>query len=80
MVADTMTKALPRELYEKHARAMGIIYASSMTLIACNKCQLNFPTRKKLHEHIKQLGHFADDLLPTTLECVEDGPEMPQWD
>jgi len=77
MVADTMTKALPRELYEKHARAMGIIYAPSSTYMTCNKCHLNFPTRNKLHEHIKQLGYFADELLPTALECVEDGPEMP---
>ena len=76
MVTDTMTKALPKELYKKHAHAMGVIYAASSTRMTCNKCHLNFPTRNKLHEHIKQLGHFADELLPTALKCVEDGIEI----
>jgi len=67
MIADTMTKALPRELCEKHAHAMGVIYAASSTRMTYNKCHLNFPTYNKLHEHIKQLGHFTDELLPTAL-------------
>jgi len=78
IVADIMTKALPKELYEKHAHTMDVIYAASSTRMTCNKCYLNFPIRNKLHEHIRQLRHFTDEILSTALKCVEDEPEKPQ--
>ena len=70
MVADTITKALPREGHHQHALAMNLVFGA-LTPNVCYNCNLQFPTRNQLlHGHIKSVHHFVDEILPSAVSVA----------
>ena len=63
MIADALTKPLPREPLERHARLMGLVFQDS-SHHQCGLCYGIFPTRNQLHAHIKQTNHYVDEVFP----------------
>ena len=70
MIADAMTKALPREAHQRHSIAMNLAFGV-LTPNVCYNCNLQFLTRNQLHGHIKAVYHFIDEILPSAL-CISD--------
>ena len=64
MIADALTKPLPREPLERHTHNMGLLFLAS-TFHQCHKCFGVFPSRNQLHPHIHLHGHHVDDAFPT---------------
>lgn len=64
MVADAMTKPLPREAHYRHAATMGLQF-SDITPSICYACGCGFSTRNRLYSHIKSHDHFVE--VPTAL-------------
>lgn len=59
MVADIMTKALPRESHHRHAITMGLIFGRMMPNV-CYECRAKFDTHNQLYAHIKTMHHYVD--------------------
>ncbi|MCW2783452.1 MAG: RNA-dependent polymerase [Marmoricola sp.] len=58
MIADTLTKALPREPYWNCVTLLGLsitelVLAMMEFSIACRKCQGKFETKNRLHRHLR---------------------------
>ena len=63
MVADALTKPLPREPHELHASCMGLVFQDS-SHHQCGRCYGIFPIRNQLHAHIKLNNHYVDEAFP----------------
>ena len=66
MIADCMTKALPREAHHRHALAMNLVFGA-LTPNVCYNCNLKFATRNQLHGQIKAVHHFVDEFFPAAV-------------
>ena len=60
MIADTLTKPLPRVRYEEHMRLMGVWYNKDDTGKTCWTCATLCESNNGLHRHLKLHGHHRD--------------------
>ena len=58
MIADILTKALPRESYERFMQLIGLQLDASTA--ACKKCGEIFRSRNDLHRHIRHTKHGVE--------------------
>ena len=73
IVADTLTKALPREVFTRHTSSMGLVFgANADTYHSCNKCSTVFPSRNALHGHLREVAHYCDSILPAIALLAAD--------
>lgn len=60
MIADALTKALYRETFMKHARAMELLFGPEYKK-KCKKCASIFASRNALYVHLRQQEHYAEE-------------------
>ena len=70
MVADALTKALPREAFTRHASAMGLIFTTSRNV--CNVCSTSFFSRNALHRHLRDEAHYCGTSVPSIAMLAAD--------
>lgn len=70
MVADALTKALPREQHEYHTRAMGLIFGDEIKR-TCKKCYIAYPTVNELHRHLRLVQHYCDGMTPLMKTMID---------
>lgn len=63
MIADALTKPLPREAHERLTKHMGLVFADTRHH-QCSNCYGIFPSRNLLYAHIKLLDHYIDEKFP----------------
>lgn len=69
MVADTLTKALPRERLDIHTRLMGLSY-SEESKRTCKKCLMTWKSRNELYTHLREMAHYCERDTPTILAMM----------
>ena len=64
IIADALTKALPRERHETLTRRMGLQFGNKEPN-KCNKCNGAFHTCNDLHRHLGKEMHYCDEQYPS---------------
>ena len=62
MIADTLTKALPRARYEDLMRLMGVWCIRDNSEQTCWTCATLYESRNGLHRHLQRSGHHRDKI------------------
>jgi len=64
MIADALTKALPREQHEYLAKLLGLVFGDEEKK-TCHQCLVIFSSRNTLHKHLRLANHYCDDSMPS---------------
>jgi len=64
MIADALTKALPREQHEYLVKLMGLVFGDEEKQ-TCHQCLNIFPSRNELYKHLRVANHYCDDSIPS---------------
>lgn len=77
MIADALTKPLPSESFNRHAKAMGLIFHKRPDY-SCKVCESSFDSRNTLFRHMQHLNHYCDqtNFHPSTLNNADSDDEV----
>jgi len=64
MIADALTKALPREQHEYLTKLLGLVFGDEEKK-TCHQCLVIFSSRNTLYKHLRLANHYCDDSMPS---------------
>ena len=72
MIADTLTKPLPRARYKDLMKLMGIYWTRDRADKTCWTCAILFHSANDLHRYLQKYGHYRDRIKRSSEQYTEN--------